>query len=86
MLKCFLTEGELLVEKYQVKPEFTQKQIKNLVKKLELVEKDLKELHEIKEKRTLTPLENSFLHSMNEAKTEIVKELKEIVVRLKKHK
>jgi len=72
------------VDEHQIKPEFTQKQIKNLVKKLELIEKDLKELLEIKQKRTLTPLEKSFLQSMNESKTEIVKELKEIVVRLKK--
>jgi len=44
------------VDEHQIKPEFTQKQIKNLVKKLELIEKDLKELLEIKQKRTLTPL------------------------------
>ena len=65
------------MEKEVMKVNFNQKQIKNLVKKIHLILKDIKEIQNIKLKRPLTPLEKSFLHSLGESKKDALKELKE---------
>ena len=66
------------------KLDFTKKQIEKLIKKIELIDKDISELKDIKSKRELTPLELSFLHSLNDTRKQEVKELREIIQRSEK--
>jgi len=72
------------MESKSKKLDFSKKQIQNLVRKIELIDKDIRELKEIKHKRDLTPLEMSFLRSLNETRKEEISELRNLIERTKK--